>query len=130
MATKSILATVIRTEMCGGGTAYDVYFRVKDKPSRPLHGGHIYATVILRGGEEYYRVVDAIDPQSRWGMELGMEKYDAHKVLEAKAKRLEVRIAKRAFPELRNHRTLPTLWAGWTLPSAEIEVPVRLTLPV
>ena len=32
-AMKTIKALCIRTAMCGGGTAYDVYWRVKDKPS-------------------------------------------------------------------------------------------------
>lgn len=115
--------------MCGGGTSYDVYFRTKDKPSRPLHGGHIYATVICFEGGEYYRAADAIDPRSRWELDCGMAKYDAHKRLERVAGRLAVRIAKRAFPELRGAKALPTLWASWTLPSAKILVPVRLTLP-
>lgn len=127
---KPIKAYCVRTEMCGGGTAYDVYFRCADKPSRPLHGGHIYATTISRGEEgPFYRVADAIDPRSRWEMDCGLAKWDAHKRLEKVADRLAVRIAKRAFPELRGHKRLPGLWAGWTLPSAEVKVPVRLQLP-
>lgn len=114
--------------MCGGGTSYDVYFRTKDKPSHPLHGFR-YATIICRGKGEYFNATDAIDPKARWSMDQGWDKYEAHKKLESKAERLAVRIAKRAFPELRGARKLPSLWAGWTLPSEEVLVPVRMTLP-
>lgn len=116
--------------MVGGGTAYDVYFRTADKPSRPLHGGYTYATVICRDGGEYYAVVDAIDPESHWGMEQGYSKYDQYLRLERIAKRFALRIAKRAFPELRSLRELPVLWAGWSLPSATVTVPVKVRLPV
>lgn len=126
---KVTSAVAIRTAMIGGGTAYDVYFRVSDKPSRPLHGLQ-YATQVSRGGGEYfYSVADAIDPKARWSMEQGWAKYEAGEKLRAKASRLAVRIAKRVFPELRGLRELPPLWASWSLPSQETEVPVRITLP-
>lgn len=126
-----IYAYCSRVEMIGGGTSYDVLFRCADKPSRPLHGGHIYATKVLRsvGGTEFYRVFDAIDPKSRWGMELGWEKYEAGQKLERVANRLAYRIAKRAFPELKKLGKLPAPWAPWTLPSAEKRVAVNIQLP-
>lgn len=124
-----IYAYCFRTAMCGGGTSYDVYFRKQDKPSHPLHGGHIYATTICRDGGEYFSTVDAIDPRSRWEMDCGMSKYEAHKVLESKANRLAVRIAKRAYPELIGQRELPFLWAVWNKPSAVVKVAVKLSLP-
>jgi hypothetical protein len=127
---KIINATVIRTAMIGGGTSYDVYFLKTDKPSHPLHNSHIYATVIMRDDREFFKVVDAIDPQSHWKMEPGMKKCDQFKKLEAIAKRLAVRIAKRAFPELRGLRELPSLWASWNMPTTEKTIPVHLALPV
>lgn len=127
---QNVVAVCDRTQMCGGGTSYEVYFRVEDKPSRPLHGGHIYATEVLSGdGGPFYRTVDAIDPKSHWAMEQGMEKYDQFKRLEAVADRLNVRIAKRVYPELRGLRKLPVLWASWTLPTERQYVPVRMSLP-
>ena len=125
----TITAHVFRTEMCGGGTSYDVYFRKKDKPSYPLHRNGTYATVIMREGGEYFEVCDAIDPKSRWDMPLGWPKYEAHGRLERIAQRLAVRIASRVFPELKGLRKLPTLWAQWTLPSMHTTVRVRLALP-
>jgi hypothetical protein len=130
MKTSKTTAYCIRTKMCGGGTSYDVYFRKADKPSHPLHNNHTYATVICRNGKEFFEVRDAIDPESHWRMEAGLEKWDAFKRLEKKANRLAVRIAKRAFPELAGARELPFFWAPWTLPSAEVKVPVRMQLPV
>lgn len=115
--------------MCGGGTSYDVYWPKEAKPSYPLHNSHIYATVIRHGKRDYFRTEDAIDPRSHWEMDPGEAKYAAFKRIEAKAKRLEARIAKRAFPELHGMRHLPSLWAPWDLPSAEKRVRVRLALP-
>lgn len=127
---KQIQARVDRIAMCGGGTAYSVYFRCADKPSRPLHGGFTYATEILSGdGGPFYAVVDAIDPRSHWGMEQGWAKYEEFKKLERIAKRLTIRIAKRAFSELRGLRELPALWATWSLPRAEKWISVNITLP-
>ena len=122
-------AFCFRTAMCGGGTAYDVYFLKADKPSHPLHGGYTYATTIIRGRQEFFAVRDAIDPRARWEMEQGLAKWDAGKALEKKANRLAVRIAKRAFPELCGHRELPFLWASWNKPSVTVQVPVMVTLP-
>ena len=113
MKQDTINALCIRTAMCGGGTSYDVYFWKRDKPSHPLHNGHIYATTICHGGfgkdREFFQVRDAIDPRPRWTMDAGIEKYDAGKALEKLADRLAVRIAKRAFPELNGKRKLPSL---------------------
>lgn len=133
MNMRTIKAICIRTSMIGGGTSYDVYFRCVDKPSRPLHG-YTYATVVCHGGigdkdREFYQVADAIDPKGHWAMEQGWDKYDESKRLEKKADRLAVRIAKRAFPELKGQRRLPALWASCNLPSAEVKVPVKITLP-
>ena len=126
---KTTTVLCIRTQMCGGGTAYDVYWPKSAKPSHPLHGGQLYATTIMSGGKEYFRTEDAIDPKSHWAMDCGMAKYNEFKRIEAKAKRLEVRVAKRVFPELKGWRELPLLWAPWNLPSAEVPVNVRLSLP-
>lgn len=129
---KMTKALVVRTRMIGGGTKYEVYFRCKDKPSRPLHGS-TYATEVypcgFSKGRGFYSVEDAIDPKQRWGMDCGWEKWESRKPLEKRAQRLAVRIAKRAFPELAGRRELPMLWAGWTLPSEEKWVSVRLQLP-
>jgi hypothetical protein len=126
---KTTTAYCFRTEMCGGGTSYDVYFLKRDKPSHPLHGGYTYCTTICRDGREYFDTVDAIDPRSHWEMEQGWAKYEAHQRLERVAQRLAVRIAKRVFPELKSARRLPLLWAPWTLPSETQRVKVNLTLP-
>lgn len=133
MKPKKVKALCVRTSMIGGGTSYDVYFRCKDKPSRPLHGGYTYATQIYpcgyTGGDGFYSVEDAIDRKERWSMEQGWDKWESHKKLEKVANRLAVRIAKRAFPELNGAKKLPTLWAGWTLPSEEKWVEVNMQLP-
>ena len=129
MTHTTVTAHVFRTKMIGGGTSYDVHFRKQDKPSYPLHRNGSYATVIRRDDGDYFDVCDAIAPKSQWDMELGWDKYDAHMRLERIANRLAVRIAARAFPELKGLRTLPTLWATWTLPSAHKTVRVRLALP-
>lgn len=121
-------AYCIRTLMCGGGTSYDVYFLKSDKPSQPLHGS-TYATEIWHGKHKFYRTEDAIDRRERWSMPQGWEKWESWKALEKVAKRLAVRIAKRAFPELHGHKQLPSLWAPWDLPSKEVKVPVQMTLP-
>lgn len=123
-----IYATCVRTAMVGGGTAYDVYWRTEDKPSRPLHG-YTYATVVCRDNQQFYRTEDAIDPKERWGMEQGWEKWDAHKRLEKIAKRLDIRVARRAFPELKKAKGLPSLWAGYSLPSKTKQVKVMIQLP-
>jgi len=130
----TVKALCVRTQMCGGGTSYDVYWRCQDKPSEPLHNGHTYATKVSHGGLEgvrgyFYATEDAIDPRARWEMPAGLEKWDSHKRLEKLAKRLSVRVAKRAFPELAGLRELPMLWAGWTMPSEHKWVAVRMELP-
>lgn len=133
MKPKKVKALCVRTSMIGGGTSYDVYFRCKDKPSRPLHGGYTYATQVYpcghSSGDGFYRVADAIDPKERWGMELGPAKWETGKRLEKVAARLSFRIARRAFPELSKIRKMPDLWASWTLPSEEKWVEVRMQLP-
>lgn len=129
MKTKTTPARVARWPMIGGGTAYSVLFRCADKPSRPLHNGHIYATQIGEGGRHYYRPEDAIMPRAVWSMEPGLEKLHAMRRNEARAQRLAIRIARRAFPELRGLKKLPSLWAPWTLPAKVHAVQVRLELP-
>lgn len=54
---QTTIATVYRTQMIGGGTSYDVYFRCADKPSQPLHG-YTYAT-------EIHRSIEGRDGQTR-----------------------------------------------------------------
>jgi hypothetical protein len=115
--------------MVGGGTSYDVYFRIADKPSRPLHNHHTYATEIHHGEHQFYRVYDAIDRKERWQMSAGSEKWEAHKRHEKVSNRLAFRIAKRAFPELGTLKTLPSLWANWNAPSETKTVNVRISLP-
>lgn len=114
--------------MIGGGTSYHVYFRKSDKPSHPISNG-TYSTTILLDRGEYFEVATSIKPRSIWGMECGWDKYHAYQRVEKVADRLAVRIAKRAFPELRGLRKLPTLWAGWNQPTAKKWVKVNLTLP-
>lgn len=130
MKQKTIQVRVSRVAMCGGGTSYSVYWKCADKPSRPLHNGHTYATEILSGdGGPFYATVDAIDPKRHWAMEAGCAKYDEFKRLERVAKRLECRIARRAFPELAGLRELPFLWAGWNKPTCDKWVSVNVALP-
>ena len=129
MKTKTTAARVARWPMVGGGTAYRVLFLCADKPSRPLHNGHIYATEIGEDGRRYYRPDDAIMPREVWSMEPGIPKLHAMRRNDARAERLAVRIAKRVFPEIRGLRKLPALWAPWTLPAEVHSVPVRLELP-
>jgi hypothetical protein len=119
----------VRTAMSGGGTAYDVYWPVEDKPSKPIHG-HIYATVCVYKGREYYRTDDAIDPIERWSMDPGCEKHDAGKKLRKAAERLEFRILRRAFPELRKMPKKPFLWSHENHRSRNVWIDVNVTLPV
>ena len=115
--------------MIGGGTAYAVRFLTKDKPTHPLHNGHTYATTILSDGHEFFEVRDAIDYRAHWEHECGMEKYELGNKLQKVADRLAIRIAKRAYPELKGAKSLPFLWAGYTLPILNKTVPVRMALP-
>lgn len=120
---------VIRTQMIGGGTSYTVYVPMKAKAWRPLYSG-TYATEIHHGDKgPYFEVRDAIATHEYADMDQGWGKYEFGKKLSAKADRLAVRVAKRAFPELKGLRKLPLLWARWNAPDAHIEVPVRITLP-
>ncbi len=112
-----VAVDVVRTAMCGGGTSYDVYIPVRTKAYRPITG-HIYATVICRDGREYYHLSDWLRDQAIDGLEpLTDERWNAFKRLERIARRLEVRLAKRAFPELAGLDKLPFLWAQWDKPS-------------
>ena len=127
-----VRALCIRTKMIGGGTKYEVLFRKADKPSYPITAGQ-YATVEIHSIEgrqiEFFNPTTAIMPEAHWKSEQGLDRYQAFKRLEACAARLACRIAKRAFPELRNRRTLPETWIPDTHPSQEVWVPVNLTLP-
>lgn len=126
---KQTTAYCFRTKMCGGGTSYDVYFLKNDKPSYPLHNGHIYATVIMRDGKEFFSVRDAIDRKPRWSMDCGIEKWELGKKLDKVSDRLAFRIAKRAFPELSTLKEMPFLWASWNKESEVKRVKVNLELP-
>lgn len=118
--------------MCGGGTSYDVYWKCKDKPSRPLHG-YSYATEVyasyVKENEPFYRTRDAIDRKERWSMDAGMEKWETSKKLDKVEQRLNYRILCRVFPELKQVKKVPTLWAPWTMESAVVPVKVRIQLP-
>ena len=124
MAT--IEAHAIRTEMCGGGTAYDVYIPCRYKGYRPIAAG-CYATIIRYRGQDYYRVADYLrTPEIDALPPLTVERLDAFKRLRKVAERLEARIASRAFPELKGCRKLPGPWAPWTLPSKRRVIKVEL----
>jgi hypothetical protein len=124
---QKITCMVIRTEMCGGGTKYEVLVPVKAKRYQPIACGHIYATVIRRHDHDYYRVDDFLRDEAIDGLPaLSDERWNAFHRLEQVAKRLEIRIAKRAFVELAGRDTLPTLWASWTLPNKEHRISIKL----
>ena len=98
--------------MCGGGTSYDVLVPKQEKSYYPIAAG-CYATVVLRKGKEFFRVADALrTPEIDDLPILTDERLNAFRRLERIAKRLEIRIARRAFPELRHLKSLPTLWAS------------------
>ena len=121
-----IQAHVIRTQMVGGGTSYDVYIPTRFKRYRPITG-HVYATVIHRDGEEYYELDDVLRSPTIDGLPaFSDERSRAFKALRERAKRLEYEIAARAYPELQRLGKVPLLWAEWTKPSATVVVDVDL----
>lgn len=127
-----VTALVVRTKMIGGGTSYAVYLPCSAKGYRPI-AGNCYATVIIHGGyksypeNHYLRVDDFLrTPDIDDLPMLTEERWDAFKRLDKIGERLETRIAKRAFPELRPLAKLPSLWAPWTKESANRHVTVEL----
>lgn len=127
-------ALCIRTEMVGGGTSYRVYWPKEEKPSEPLYG-RTYATIVMLDGREYYYTTDAIMRRDVWSNLPYDGSPDSKRALHAYwhtskvAERLDLRVARRAFPELRDCDTLPSLWADWTLPSQEVWVNLDMALP-
>ena len=114
-------ALVVRTEMIGCGTAYEVLIPRSQKGYRPITAG-IYATVIMRNDEEYYRLGDFLrTPDLDNLLAWSDARWDAFRRIGRLAERLEAKIATRVFPELKGRTNLPFLWASWTLPSAEGE---------
>ena len=121
-----IQAHVIRTEMVGGGTSYDVYIPTRFKRYRPIAVG-CYATVIHWDGEEYYELDDVLRGPTIDGLPpLTQERLDAFKALRERAEKLTYEIAVEAFPELKRVGKVPLLWASWTKPSKTVVVDVDL----
>ena len=122
---KILQATVFRTKMCGGGTSYDVYLTKADKQYEPI-SGNCYATTNCVGAGEYYtltnfyrtKTMDALPSASD-------ERWNAFKGLEKACKRLEFKIAKSAFPELKALGRMPFI-ADWTLDSGSRTFPVLM----
>jgi hypothetical protein len=128
---KRIKVKIERTKMCGGGTSYHVYLPVSAKSYYPI-SGYSYATQISIASEKYgkrnnyYRLADFLRTPEIDALPCGIHRYDTFKKLEKTARRLEFRLAKRAFPELRQLFKLPYLWAEWTLPSETKAVTLTL----
>lgn len=117
----------VRTKMCGGGTSYDVYVPVKAKRYHPIVG-HVYATVCVRDGRDYFAVDDFLRDATIDGLpSFSDERMNAFRRLVRVADRLAIRIARRAFPELASLPKLPMLWADWTLPSDEKRISVKIS---
>lgn len=127
-APTTVRAIVYRTAMCGGGTAYSVYFKCADKRYRPI-SGHCYATIHIHDGgpqcyntSNFYRTPTLDELPAMTNTRL-----NAFKRLERSTDRLAFRIAKRAFPELGALPKLPTLWAQWNKESAQRTIRVRVS---
>jgi hypothetical protein len=121
-----IQAHVIRTQMVGGGTSYDVYVPTSFKRYRPIAAG-CYATVIHRDGGEFYELGDVLrGPTIDALPALTQERIDAFRALREFAEGLAYQIAVRAFPELKSLGRLPSLWACWTKPSKTVVLEVDL----
>ena len=114
---------VQRTEMCGGGTSYDVLWPKSAKSYRPIAAG-CYATVISpsfeRYGETqgYYRTGDFLRTADLDALPaLTTERLNAFRAKERAADRFEARIAARAYSELSGIRAVPSFWINETYPS-------------
>ena len=124
-------ATCIRTKMIGGGTSYDVYLPIREKGYRPIAAG-CYATIIHDGPDwkrdQFYRVDDFLRTPHIDNLPiLTTERIEAFDALGKVAKRLEISIARRAFPELDGLRELPFLWTNENHDSALIEIEIDIS---
>lgn len=122
----AIRVDVFRTKVIGAGNSYDVLVPVRYKLYRPLAAG-CYATVINRDGESYYRVDDFLRTAWLDGLQpLSDERLNEFRRMRRVADRLAIRIAKRAFRELKGRDRMPTLWTETTLPSDRKTIEVDL----
>jgi len=115
--------------MCGGGTSYDVYLTKADKGYEPISFG-CYATTNNREGGSYYTLTNfyrtkGLDAMPSDTKEALQARWDAFKGLEKACKRLEFKIAKSAYPELRAMGNMPFI-ANWTLDSDSRTFPVLM----
>lgn len=116
---------VIRTLMCGRGTAYDVLVRQANKAYRPIASG-IYATVIMRDGRAFYSLTDFLRTRESDALPyMSKQRWDAFVFIERVATRLAKCLATKAFPELRSVAKL-SIWESWSLDSATEEVTLTL----
>lgn len=113
--------------MVGGGNAYHVLVPKSAKEYYPISEGHYHATVIVRNGGDYFTVSDSLrTPGLDELPALTDERLNAFQRLYKVASRLQTRIAKRAFRELRGRRELPSLWSSDNFPSQDVIVHARI----
>ena len=123
---------VQRTEMCGGGTSYDVLWPVAEKAYHPI-AGNCYATTIHPWWEHYgqtrgyFRTADFLRTPELDALPYSNERCEAFDANERVAERLEARIAARAFEELAGCRRIPSLWIRETYPSDVRTITVDLS---
>jgi hypothetical protein len=123
---KSIPVLVTRTQMCGGGNAYDVLLPVDHKAYKPITG-HCYATIICWQGGQYYRLSDFLRTPALDALpSFTEERFDTFHRLGKVAERFEAIIAARAFPELSGRTKLPFLWSSTNMESADRVVSVKI----
>lgn len=125
MAT--ITATIIRTKMAGiPCCSYDVYVEKHQKQYEPKSFG-TYATVCILDGKRYYRLDDILrTPELDQLPALTTERLNAFRKMRRVADRLALKLAKRAFDELKPLSKLPTLWGEWDAPSAKCKIKFTL----
>lgn len=119
--------TVIRTAIIGGGLTYDVYVPLSEVPQ---HVMDTYPSQTWTHGEKFVDFPAATQSEEHTRMPKGIARYQAWCDHETKARRLMLKIARRAFPELHNLRdrdTLPHLWTtglmeNETSATAELDV--------
>jgi len=118
----TINAIAVRTKMVGGGNSYDIYVPIDQKSYQPITG-HCYATVIHWKNKKYYRVDDFLRTRKTDNLPaLTSERFNAFRKLNKVAKKLEICLAKRAFPELKGKKRLPSFWTDDNFPSKDIKV--------
>jgi len=105
---QSLQITVFRTAMCGGGLSYDVLIPVSERPEHARK----WAYTIVQDGKEYIDFDAGTIPLSHFDMPQGWERYDAFLAHQREARKMELVIAKRAFPELCKYsgNSMPSLW--------------------